>query len=125
MVTLDQRREASTRRRRWHDALTGGRGDQVIVNGEHARHVVSYMKDFLFKPEQARTPVGALSGGERGRLMLARALAAVEPAGAGRADQRSRSRNARPAAGAAGRIIPARSCWSAMTATSSTASSPA
>ena len=33
------------------------------------------MKDFLFAPEQARTPVGVLSGGERGRLMLARALA--------------------------------------------------
>jgi ATP-binding cassette subfamily F protein uup len=33
------------------------------------------MKDFLFKPEQARTPIGKLSGGERGRLMLARALA--------------------------------------------------
>jgi ATP-binding cassette subfamily F protein uup len=33
------------------------------------------MKDFLFRPEQARTPLKALSGGERGRLMLARALA--------------------------------------------------
>ena len=33
------------------------------------------MKDFLFSPEQARTPIGKLSGGERGRLMLARALA--------------------------------------------------
>ena len=33
------------------------------------------MKDFLFTPEQARTPVDALSGGERGRLMLARAFA--------------------------------------------------
>ena len=33
------------------------------------------MKDFLFPPEQARTPVGTLSGGERGRLLLARALA--------------------------------------------------
>ena len=40
-----------------------------------ARHVVGYMQDFLFTPEQARTPVGKLSGGERGRLMLARALA--------------------------------------------------
>ena len=56
------------------DALTGGRGDTVIVGGA-ARHVVGYMKDFLFAPEQARTPVGVLSGGERGRLMLARALA--------------------------------------------------
>jgi ABC transport system ATP-binding/permease protein len=54
--------------------LTGGRGDTVMVNGQ-AKHVVSYMKDFLFSPEQAGTPVGKLSGGERGRLMLAQALA--------------------------------------------------
>ena len=45
-----------------------------MVGGE-PRHVVSYMKDFLFAPEQAGQPVSALSGGERGRLMLARALA--------------------------------------------------
>ena len=45
-----------------------------MVDGE-PRHVIGYMKDFLFSPEQARTPVGVLSGGERGRLMLARALA--------------------------------------------------
>ena len=56
------------------EALTGGRGDTVTVNGV-ARHVVGYMKDFLFSPEQARTPLGKLSGGERGRLMLAQALA--------------------------------------------------
>jgi len=46
-----------------------------MVNG-HAKHVVSYMKDFLFASEQARTPLRKLSGGERGRLMLARAFAA-------------------------------------------------
>jgi ATP-binding cassette subfamily F protein uup len=39
------------------------------------RHVVSYMKDFLFTSEQVRSPMKVLSGGERGRLMLARALA--------------------------------------------------
>jgi ATP-binding cassette subfamily F protein uup len=55
------------------DALTGGRGDHVVVNGS-ARHVASYLKDFLFKPEQTRTPLGVLSGGERARLMLARAF---------------------------------------------------
>ncbi|MEO3389112.1 ABC-F family ATP-binding cassette domain-containing protein [Mesorhizobium sp. CAU 1741] len=53
--------------------LTDGRGDSLIVNGEQ-KHVVSYMKDFLFKPEQARTPVRELSGGERARLVLARIL---------------------------------------------------
>ena len=43
--------------------------------GGQNRHVVGYMKDFLFGPEQANTPVGVLSGGERGRLTLARAFA--------------------------------------------------
>ena len=74
MVTLDQRRETLDPASTLTDVLTGGSGDTVVVAGQ-ARHVVSYMKDFLFAPEQARTPVGALSGGERGRLMLARALA--------------------------------------------------
>ena len=49
-------------------------GDTVRVGGQ-TRHVVSYMKDFLFGPEQANTPVGVLSGGERGRLLLAQAFA--------------------------------------------------
>ncbi|MBB5751740.1 ABC-F family ATP-binding cassette domain-containing protein [Prosthecomicrobium pneumaticum] len=74
IVTLDQRRESLSPTATVADTLTEGRGDTVIVNGE-ARHVVGYMRDFLFTPEQARTPVSALSGGERGRLMLARALA--------------------------------------------------
>jgi ATP-binding cassette subfamily F protein uup len=56
------------------EALTGGRGDMVVINGV-AKHVASYMQDFLFLPEQMRTPVKVLSGGERARLMLARALA--------------------------------------------------
>ena len=56
------------------DALTGGDGDTVMVNGV-PKHVVGYMQDFLFSSEQARTPLGKLSGGERGRLMLAQALA--------------------------------------------------
>lgn len=55
------------------DTLTGGRGDSVTVAGQ-SRHVIGYMKDFLFAPEQARTPVAALSGGERARLMLARVM---------------------------------------------------
>jgi ATP-binding cassette subfamily F protein uup len=43
--------------------------------GGKPRHVVTYMKDFLFAQDQMRTPLEVLSGGERGRLMLARALA--------------------------------------------------
>ncbi|PLX38400.1 MAG: elongation factor 3 [Hyphomicrobiales bacterium] len=74
IVTLDQRREHLAPTTTLSDALTEGRGDMVMV-GDTQRHVIGYMKDFLFKPEQARTAIGALSGGERGRLMLARAFA--------------------------------------------------
>ena len=74
MVTLDQRRESLDADTTLAAALTGGRGDTVSVGGK-PRHVIGYMKDFLFAPEQKNTPVGVLSGGERGRLMLARALA--------------------------------------------------
>jgi ATP-binding cassette subfamily F protein uup len=74
MATLDQRREQLDPNVSVRDTLTGGRGDAVFVGGQ-SRHVVGYMRDFLFAPEQAGTPVAALSGGERGRLTLARALA--------------------------------------------------
>jgi ATP-binding cassette subfamily F protein uup len=74
MATLDQSRSSLDPSGSLSDALTGGRGDMVQVDGK-PRHVIGYMKDFLFTPEQARTPVGALSGGERGRLTLACALA--------------------------------------------------
>jgi ABC transport system ATP-binding/permease protein len=74
MVTLDQQRRALDPSRTLADTLTNGGGDTVQV-GDEKRHVIGYMKEFLFRPEQARTPVGVLSGGERGRLMLACALA--------------------------------------------------
>jgi ABC transport system ATP-binding/permease protein len=74
MATLDQRRASLEPTTTLVDALTGGGSDYVAVNGQR-KHVFGYMKDFLFGPEQARTPIGKLSGGERGRLMLARALA--------------------------------------------------
>src|SRR5690606_7096504 len=51
-----------------------GRSDQVMVRGE-PRHVVAYLKDFLFDEAQARAPIGSLSGGERARLLLARIMA--------------------------------------------------
>jgi len=73
MLVVDQNRDQLNPKWTVSDALTGGRSDQVIINGE-ARHVTSYMQDFLFLPEQRNTPVSVLSGGERGRLMLARAL---------------------------------------------------
>jgi ATP-binding cassette subfamily F protein uup len=74
MVTLDQRRASLDPDATVVETLTGGRGDTVTIGGQ-TKHVIGYMKDFLFSPEQARTPVGVLSGGERNRLMLARALA--------------------------------------------------
>ncbi|NBJ09804.1 ABC-F family ATP-binding cassette domain-containing protein [Microvirga arsenatis] len=74
MVTLDQRRASLDPGATVAETLTGGRGDSVTIGGQ-TKHVIGYMKDFLFSPEQARTPVGVLSGGERNRLMLARALA--------------------------------------------------
>jgi ATP-binding cassette subfamily F protein uup len=73
IARVDQKRDALLPTTTLADALTGGGSDTVTVNGER-RHVIGYMKDFLFGPEQARTPIGKLSGGERGRVMLARAL---------------------------------------------------
>src|SRR5499427_6728929 len=72
-ATLDQHRESLNPDWTLSEALTGGRGDTVVVGGQ-AKHVVGFMRDFLFMPEQARTPLRVLSGGERSRLMLARAL---------------------------------------------------
>ena len=51
-----------------------GRNDHVVINGQ-GRHVASYLRDFLFRPEQLQTPARALSGGERNRLLLARLFA--------------------------------------------------
>jgi ABC transport system ATP-binding/permease protein len=73
MARLDQKRESLEPSWTLSDALTGGGGDTVII-GDQSKHVIGYMRDFLFSPEQAKTPVTALSGGERGRLTLARAL---------------------------------------------------
>jgi ATP-binding cassette subfamily F protein uup len=74
IATLNQHRDSLDGDTTVAEALTAGGGDTVHVNGQ-AKHVVSYMKDFLFTAEQARTPLRKLSGGERGRLMLAQALA--------------------------------------------------
>ena len=74
VATLDQHRDSLDPDVTVAEALTGGHGDTVMVNGA-PKHVIGYMRDFLFSSEQARTPLGKLSGGERGRLMLAQALA--------------------------------------------------
>ncbi len=74
LASLEQTRDSLKSEWTLADALTGGSGSLVVINGV-AKHVASYMQDFLFLPEQMRTPVKVLSGGERARLMLARALA--------------------------------------------------
>ena len=51
--------------------IVGEGNDTVTVNGE-PRHIIGYLRDFLFPAERARSPVKALSGGERNRLLLAR-----------------------------------------------------
>jgi ATP-binding cassette subfamily F protein uup len=74
LASLDQGRKSLHSEATLQQALTGGGSDTLIINGT-PKHVVGYMKDFLFTPEQAGTAVTKLSGGERGRLALARALA--------------------------------------------------
>ncbi|TDI58533.1 MAG: ATP-binding cassette domain-containing protein [Alphaproteobacteria bacterium] len=77
MVYFDQNRETlNPKFTLWEtlvDKENGGGGDSVLVQGR-VRHVVAYLKDFLFDEKQARQPVGTLSGGERNRLLLAKAL---------------------------------------------------
>ncbi|SDG48328.1 ABC-F family ATP-binding cassette domain-containing protein [Pelagibacterium luteolum] len=74
LAMLDQRRASLDPEAPLKEVLTGGGSDTLTINGE-PKHVIGYMKEFLFTPEQARTPVGKLSGGERNRVTLARALA--------------------------------------------------
>ena len=71
---LDQSREGLKSDMTLWDALTPGGGDSILVRG-HSKHVAAYAKDFLFSEAQLRQPISTLSGGERNRLLLARALA--------------------------------------------------
>jgi len=73
-VVIDQRRAQLDPAQTVWEALAE-RNDHILVQGK-PKHVVGYMRQFLFRDEQARQPVGALSGGERNRLLLAKALAA-------------------------------------------------
>jgi len=73
ILMIDQKRASLDPATSLREALTEGAGDFIPV-GTARKHVMSYMKDYLFSPEQAGTPIGVLSGGERGRLMLARGL---------------------------------------------------
>ncbi|MFD1796171.1 ABC-F family ATP-binding cassette domain-containing protein [Paracoccus aurantiacus] len=81
VAVFDQNRSAINPELSLWDAMTtdpgmavSGRADQVMVRGT-PRHVVGYLKDFLFDDAQMRAPVGSLSGGEKARLLLARIMA--------------------------------------------------
>lgn len=81
MAVFDQTRSALDPNATLWESLTNdpilgvsGRSDQVLVRGA-PRHVVGYLKDFLFDEAQARAPVRSLSGGEKARLLLARIMA--------------------------------------------------
>ncbi len=70
VVYFDQLRAQLDETMRVQDAVADGNAS-VTINGK-SRHVISYLEDFLFLPDRARTPIRALSGGERNRLLLAR-----------------------------------------------------
>ncbi|MSU25386.1 MAG: ATP-binding cassette domain-containing protein [Opitutus sp.] len=70
VVYFDQLRAQLDETMRVQDAVADGNAT-VTINGK-VRHVISYLEDFLFEPGRARTPIKALSGGERNRLLLAR-----------------------------------------------------
>jgi ATP-binding cassette subfamily F protein uup len=74
MAQLDQNRSQLNPEQSLAAAVTDGSGDTVMVAGK-PRHVMNYLQDFLFTPQQARTPVKVLSGGERARLLLAKLFA--------------------------------------------------
>jgi ATP-binding cassette subfamily F protein uup len=73
-IYLDQRRQSFDLERTLWQTLAPTGGDSIIVNGR-PRHVVAYLRDFLFAERQATMPVRLLSGGERARLMLAKLFA--------------------------------------------------
>jgi ABC transport system ATP-binding/permease protein len=70
---FDQIRSQLDEDRSLQDNIADG-SDKVIINGR-PRHIIGYLKDFLFPPDRARSPVRVLSGGERNRLLLAKLFA--------------------------------------------------
>lgn len=74
IAIIDQKREDINPNESLSSYLTGGYGDSLLVQGE-SRHVVGYIKDFLFHPDQAHSLIKDLSGGEKMRAILARVLA--------------------------------------------------
>jgi len=74
ILRIDQKRIELEESLTCREVLTGGNAEQIMVHGE-PRNVAAYMKDFLFDGAQIESPVSSLSGGERNRLLLAKAFA--------------------------------------------------
>jgi len=74
IALVDQQRSALDGEATVWNSLTDGAGDSITVRGQQ-RHVIGYLRDFLFEDRQAHSPVRSLSGGERNRLLLAKLLA--------------------------------------------------
>jgi ABC transport system ATP-binding/permease protein len=72
-IVIDQQRQLLSPEKRVRDILADG-GDWVTVKGEK-KHIIGYLKDFLFDPNLAEARIGTLSGGEQARLLLAREFA--------------------------------------------------
>lgn len=70
---FDQMREQLNEEATLADTISPG--SEFVQIGEERKHVISYLEDFLFPPQRARSPVKSLSGGERNRLLLARLFA--------------------------------------------------
>lgn len=73
LIYLDQMRDALDPTETLWETLCPTGGDQVMIQGK-PRHIIGYLKEFLFDPKQARSPVSILSGGEKNRLALAKAF---------------------------------------------------
>ena len=119
----DQQREQLDPERTVFDTIGEG-NDTVTVNGA-SRHVHGYLRDFLFSDERARSPVKALSGGERNRLLLARLF--TRPANVLVLDEPTNDLDLETLELLEALLVDsrARCCSSATTASSSTTSSPA
>jgi ATP-binding cassette subfamily F protein uup len=71
---FDQNRDSLDLEATLWETLCPNGGDTVFLGGTRPRHVIAYLKDFMFDPKQARSPVGSLSGGEANRLLLAKIM---------------------------------------------------